>query len=150
MAPLQGQGVILHGFVELERALERIDGPGNFGLDYELNRRLRTVGESIARVAPNFVTHATGRHGDTDQPRLEDSVGVSVTKRRASVFSRAVYGGAQQFGAGPHAGWAARGPHIRQDRASKWMSKAVNSQREFISEELDGLLDWLVKEFERG
>jgi hypothetical protein len=150
MAPLQGQGVILHGFVELERALARIDGPGNFGLDYELNRRLRNVGERVGHAAETFVTHGTGRHGDPDQPRLEDSVGVSVTKRRASVFSRAIHGGAQQYGAGPKAGWPNRGPHIRADRASKWMSKGVASQQEYTAEELDGFLDWLVTEFHRG
>ncbi len=150
MAALQGYGVVMHGFVELERALTRIDGPGNFGLDYELNRRIGNVGQSIARVAPSFVTHKTGRHGDPGQPRLEDSVKVSVTKRRASVYSSSIYGGVQQYGGGPHAGWHARGPHVRRDQASKWMSRAVASQQAFIHEELDGLLDWVIREFERG
>jgi hypothetical protein len=146
---VQGKGVIIHGLTELNHALERIDGPGNFGLDYELSRRLRNIGESVARVASGNVTHRTGRHGDASQPRLEDTIKVSVTKRRASVYSTSIYGGAQQFGAGPKAGWANRGPHIRADRASKFMSKAVASQRDFIAEEADGLLDWLAKEIDR-
>lgn len=148
MAVTQGSGVIVHGLVELNEALRRIDGPSNFGLDYEMNRRLRNVGESIAHVAPSFVTHTTGRGSGDD--RIEGSLGVSVTKRRASVFSRSAHGGAQQFGAGPKAGWAARGPHIRQDRASKWMSKAIASQREQIEAEMDGLLDWLAREIDRN
>jgi hypothetical protein len=147
MAVTQGFGVIVHGLVELETALRRIDGPGNYGLDYELNRRLRNIGEGIARVAPSFVTHNTGRGGGDD--RLEDSLGVSVTKRRASVFSRSAHGGAQQFGAGPKAGWSARGPHIRADRASKWMSRAVASRQEATIEEAEGLLDWLATEITR-
>lgn len=152
MAPkVQGQGVILHGFVELNRALERIGGgKADFGLEYELQRRLRVIGETVAKAAPQFVTHRTGRHGDPVQPRLEESVRVSVTKRSASVFSTAIHGGAQNSGAGPKAGWAARGPHIRKDKASRWMNKAVASQREFVKDELDGLLDWLVEEFHRG
>lgn len=148
---VRDQGIVMVGFKELTQALHRIEGgSANFGLEYELQKRLRVIGETVARAAPGFVTHKTGRHGDPDNPRLEDSVRVSVTQRSASVYSTALHGGAQQAGAGPKAGWGARGPHIRKDRASKWMGKAVASQREFVAAEMDSLLTWVVDEFAAG
>lgn len=144
---VRDQGIAMHGFAELNRALQRIDGGrSNFGIEYELQKRLRTIGETIAKTAPRFITHKTGRGNG----ELEGSVKVSVTTKTASVYSTSVYGGAQNTGAGPKAGWAARGPHIRKDKASKWMNKAVASQREFVKEEMDSLLEWLVTEFHRG
>jgi hypothetical protein len=77
-------------------------------------------------------------------------VKVSVTSRSASVYSTSAYGGIQNSGGGPHAGWAARGPHIRADKASHWMTKAVAGNSDFVTEELDGLLDWLIDEWEQG
>lgn len=143
------QGIAMGGFSELNAALRRVEGGrGNFGLEYELQKRLREIGETIAKSAPGFVTHNTGRHGNTGL-RLEDSVKVSVAATSASVYSTAVHGGAQNSGAGPHAGWAARGPHIQKDRASRWMTKAVNSKRAFVQAEMEGLVDWVVEEFER-
>ena len=101
------------GFTELTSALRRVSGGrGNFGLDYELQRRLRVIGETVAKAAPGFVTHRTG----AGTGALEGLVRVSVTGKAASVYSTSVYGGAQQYGAGPKAGWSARGPHIRRDR----------------------------------
>jgi hypothetical protein len=148
---VQGQGVAMVGFTQINEALQRIDGGrGNFGIEYELQRRLRTIGETVAKAAPGNITHRTGRHGDESNGRLEDSVKVSVTTRSASVYSTSVYGGAQNVGAGPHAGWRARGPHIKAANASHWMNKTVNSQKAFVEAEMDGLLDWLVDEFERG
>jgi hypothetical protein len=143
---VQDQGIVMSGFTELNRALERIGSRGNFGIEYEMQRRLRTVGETVAKAAPQFVTHKT--RGGSGQ--LEGSVRVSVTTKSASVYSSSVYGGAQNSGAGPKAGWAARGPHIRKDKASHWMNRAVASQRAFVQDELEGLLDWVVDEFNRG
>lgn len=149
---VRDQGVVLHGFEQLTRALRRIEGQGvgDFGIEYELQKRLRTIGETVAKAAPQFVSHKTGRHGDPGNPRLEDSVKVSVTTKSASVYSTALHGGAQNVGAGPHAGWAARGPHIRAASASHWMNRAVNSQKAFVETEMEGLLEWVVREFERG
>lgn len=147
---VRDQGVVLRGFAELNAALTRIEGGrGNFGVEHELQRRLRTIGEEVAKAAPQFVTHRTGRHGDPGVPRLEDSVQVSVGARSASVYSTAEHGGVQNVGGGPHAGWAARGPHIKAQNASHWMNRAVASKREFVQAELDGLLDWVEAEFER-
>jgi hypothetical protein len=146
---VKDKGVVMVGFTQLNQALSRISGRGNFGLDYELQRRLRLIGNMIASAAPGFVTHRTGRHGDPSVPRLEDSVRVSVTSRTASVYSIAVHGGVQNVGGGPHAGWAARGPHVRKDRASGWMNKAVASKEQLVEEQLEGLLDWVVDEFYR-
>lgn len=148
MAKIGDQGVAMVGFAQLNDALQRIGGgKADFGLEYELQRRLAEAGKKVASAAPGFVTHKTGRSSGNG-PRLEDSVKVSVTRRSASVYSSSIYGGAQNSGAGPHAGWVARGPHIRAANASSWMNKAVASQREQVKEELDGLLDWLVTEFE--
>jgi hypothetical protein len=145
------QGIAVVGFKELQAALQRIGGgKSDYGLEYELQRRLRVVGETVAKSAPGFVTHRTGRHGNAGEPPLEDSVKVSVTMGSASVYSTDAYGGAQNVGAGPKAGWQARGPHIQRGKASGWMNQAVSSQRGFVEAELMGLLDWLRLEFERG
>jgi hypothetical protein len=146
---VRDQAIVLNGYTQLTQALQRIEGRGNFGADYEMQRRLRTVGETVAKAAPQFVTHTTGRHGSQGNPHLEDSVKVSVTARSASVYSTAEHGGVQNVGGGPKTGWAARGPHVKRDRASKWMIRAVASEQEFIREEMDGLVDWVVEEFER-
>jgi hypothetical protein len=144
---VRDQAVHMNGFTGLNRALQRIDGGrANFGLEYELQRRLRTVGETVAKAAPQYVTHNTGPGTGV----LEGSVKVSVTTKTASVYSNSVYGGAQEYGAGPKAGWAAQGPHIQRANASKWMTKAVESQKAFVAVEMDSLLDWVVEEFNRG
>lgn len=145
------QGIAMHGFAELQTALRGLEGgPGNFGLEYELQQRVRAMGEQVAKAAPRFVTHKTGRHGNPANPRLEDSARVSVTARSASVFSIAEHGGVQNVGGGPKAGWPARGPHVRADKASHWMNKAVASQAGYIEAETEQMLDWIVREFERG
>jgi phage gpG-like protein len=143
------QGVDVVGFAQLNAALNRIGGgKADFGLEYELQRRIRLIGEEIAKTAPQFVTHKTGRHGDPSTPRLEDSVKVSVTANSASVYSTSEYGGIQNTGGGPHAGWAAKGPHVRSDKASEWMNKAVRSKEQWVEAQMDGLVDWLLDEFE--
>lgn len=140
------QAILMSGFVELQRSLETISSKSDFGIEYELQRRLRRIGDKVARDAPAFVTHATGRHGEG--MRLEESVRVSVTKHLAMVYSESVYGGVQNFGGGPKAGWAARGPHVRRVNASKWMTRAVQANREYVAGELDGVLDFVKREFE--
>ncbi len=146
------EAIQVRGYKELSKALERVGGQerANFGVSYELKNRLRTIGEKVAKAAPQYVTHKTGRHGDPAVPRLEDSVRVSVTQKAAAVYSTAIHGGVQNVGGGPHAGgWAGRGPHVRRADASRWMIKAVASQRAETEKELDGLVDWVVRELER-
>lgn len=145
---IRDQGLAVQGFSELQRALAVMGGRGEFGLDYELKRRLTTIARKVAATAPRFVTHTTGRHGDPNEPRLEDSVRTRVGRASVSVYSSAVYGGAQNYGAGPKAGWAARGPHIRRDRASRWMSKGLEAELPAVRAETEGLVDWLVREFD--
>src|SRR5262245_52792919 len=142
-AKVLDQGIVVHGFAQLNAALNRIAGPGEFGLEYELQRRLREIGKIVADAAPHYVTHRTGRGSG----ELEHSVKVSVTGRAASVYSTSVYGGAQNVGAHPKRGWDARGPHIKRADASRWMNKAVAATRPAVAREMDGLLDWLVAEF---
>ena len=144
---VRDRAVQMQGFTELNRALQRIEGSrGNFGIEYELQHRLRVVGETVAKAAPQFVTHKTG----PGTGALEGSVKVSVTTKAAAVYSTSVYGGAQNSGAGPKAGWKARGPHIQRKNASKWMTRAVESQKAFTEAEMDGLTQWVVDEFNRG
>lgn len=143
---VRDQAVAVRGFRELQASLNRIASKSDFGVEYELQRRLRVVGEKIAQDAPGYVTHKTGRGSG----ELERSVKVAVTMKQASVYSTSEHGGAQNSGAGPHAGWAARGPHIQKANASRWMIKAVQANREFVAAEMNGLLDWVVREFEAG
>lgn len=142
---VRDQGLVLHGFQQLQNALTRIESKSDFGLEYELQRRLKLIGEKVAETAPAFVSHKTGRHGEG--VTLEDSVQVSVTKRMASVYSQSVYGGVQQSGGRVGRNHATL---LKRSDVSQWMGKAVASERENVREELDGLLDWLVAEFEAG
>lgn len=146
---VRDQAIYMVGFTQLQKALSTIEGKGEYGLEYELQKRLRDVGEKVAHAAPAFVTHRTG-HGGSAGIRLEDSVRVSVTKKTASVYSTAVHGGVQNVGGGPAAGWSHRGPHVRRANASRWMIRAVQSERQAVQDEFDGLLDWVAKEFQAG
>lgn len=142
-------GVVIEGLPQLRRAFEQIEGRGNFGVGYEVTHRLRNIGEHVAQAAPGFVTHKTGRHGDPSLPRLETTVRVSVTANRASVYTDSPYGRVQQYGGGPRAGWGARGPHVQRQNASKWLSRAVASERGYVEEQTDAVLDWIVTEWNR-
>lgn len=143
---VKDQGILMVGFTQLQAALGRIESKADFGLEYELQRRLRVVGEKVAKVAPQFVTHKTGRTNSNGE-RLEDSVKVSVTTRSASVFSSSIYGGAQNVGGKVGRN---RATLLKRSDASHWMDKAVASEREFVQAEMEGLVDWLLAEFEAG
>ena len=142
---VRNQGIAMAGFTQLQRALLRIAGVGDYGLAYELRRRLALIGETVAEAAPQYVTHKTGRHGNPDEPRLEDSVRVNVTTNMASVYSTAIHGGVQNVG-----GQVGRKRRTLLKRAdvSQWMNKAVNAEKPYVEEELEGVIDWLVHEFE--
>jgi phage gpG-like protein len=145
---VRDQGLYMRGFTNLTKALARIDGEGisDFGIAYELRRRLTEIGESVARAAPGYVSHRTGRHGDPSQPTLEESVRVRVTQNLASVYSTAVYGGVQNVGGRVGRNHATL---LTRAAASGWMNKAVAETAGYVAGELDGLLDWLLAEFER-
>jgi hypothetical protein len=150
MATVLDQGIVVRGFPELQKALERIGPKANFGVEYEVQRRLHNIGEHVAVASEGFITHGTGRHGDPALPRLEDTVRVSVTQRRSTVYSQSPYAAVQNFGGGPKAGWAARGPHIPRASASKWLNKAVASERTYVDSEYDGVLDFIEREWNAG
>jgi hypothetical protein len=143
--PVRDAAVAVRGFEEIQRALLTIGE----GAEPELRKRLRNIGEEVARAAPGFVTHKTGRHGGSGNPALESSVRVSVGLRSASVYSTALHGGVQNVGGGPHAGWAARGPHVQHKNASEWMNKAVRSKQAFVEAEILDLLAWVETEWSK-
>jgi hypothetical protein len=147
MAKVYDQGIVVRGFPELQKAFQRIDPRANFGLSYELQRRLKSIGEHVAVASEGFIPHATGRHGDPALPKLEETVRVSVTQNRSSVYSNSPYASVQNFGGGPAAGWTRRGPHVQRGRASKWLNKAVASERAYVDSEFDGVLDWIEREW---
>jgi phage gpG-like protein len=145
---VRDQGLAMVGFQQLNAALQRIGGGrADYGLAYELQRRLRIVGDTIARSAPSFITHRTGRHGDVANPTLEESVRTSVTQRSASVYSTALHGGVQNVGGKVGRNHATI---LKRAEVSRWMIQAVTTNRAFVEGELDGLLDWLTAEFEAG
>ena len=141
-----GNAVIMVGYTELQRSLRTLAGPGNFGIDYEVTQRLKAIGEKVAVAAPRFVSHKTGKSGAGEGGPLGGSVGVSVKLKQAETFSRAIYGGVQERG-----GWtkSGRGPHVSRGAASHWMSRAVESQGAAIQAEVDGMSDWVAREFDR-
>lgn len=139
---VRDQGIVLHGFAQLQEALRRIEGVGDFGLAYEVQAQMRRIGEKIAKDAPGFVTHKTGRHSDPNQPRLEESVKVSTTLRSASVYSTAIYGGVQNVG-----GRVGHGAIVKRADVSHWMERAVATNQKYVQAEVEALLDRLLKEF---
>lgn len=145
---VRDQGVALSGFTQLQVALRRVEGVGDYGLAYEVQAQMRRIGEKVALDAPGFVTHKTGRHGSPSVPKLEDSVHVSVTTRSASVYSSAEHGGVQNVGGFPHAGVEARGPHVKRADASHWMNRAVAENYAFVELEVNRLIERLLSEFE--
>lgn len=148
MAKTSSQAVVIDGLPELRKAFERIGaGKADFGIGYEVDHRLRNMGEHLVEVTPAFITHATGRHGDPDLPKLEDTLRVSVTQRRATVFTNSPYAAVQQWGGGPKTGWANRGPHVKRENASRFLTKAVASEREYVDQEANAVLDWIEKEW---
>lgn len=142
---VRDQGLAMRGFTELQRALTRIGSKSEFGLEYELARRLRGIGERVAETAPLYVQHKTGRDAVSPNPRLEESVKVSVTLRSASVYSTAAHGGAQNVGGQVGRN---RATLLKRAEVSQWMIRAVSSTSPWVAEQMDGLLDWLVAEFE--
>jgi hypothetical protein len=140
-------GVAVRGWKELTRTLHQLSSKADFGIEYELQRRLRVIGEKNAKAAERFITH---KYGHTKTDPLEGSMRVSVTQNRAAVFSTSAHGGVQNVGGGPAAGWAARGPHVKRANASKFAIRGVQAEREWTQAEMEGLCDWIVEEFERG
>jgi hypothetical protein len=142
-AAAAGNAVVVQGFEQLQRALLRIEG----GINPELRLRLKAIGLAVAHTAAGNVPHATGRHGDPDVPLLEDSIKVSTTLRSASIYATAVHGGVQNVGGGPHAGWGARGPHVKRADASHYMDRAVETEAAFVLQEINELITWVTTTF---
>jgi len=130
--------IAISGFRELIYALDSIRD----GAEKEARQRVRTVGERVALVAAGNAPRRTGE--------LQHSIKTSVGLRGASIYSNVVYGGAINFGAAPHAGWQARGPHIQRKNASHYMDRAVTQTAPWVAEEMDSLLDWVTRKFEEG
>lgn len=136
---VRNEGVALRGFAELQRALREIDRKQSA----ELRKRLRNVGQDVAKVARNNVTHESGRHFGS--PAIEDSIRVAISRNSAAVYSTAPHGGVQNVG-----GRVGHGAILKRADVSQYMNRAVAQTREEVARELDGLLDWLVDTFERG
>lgn len=147
---IQGYGITIEGLPQLQKALERVGGGrANFGVEYELQHRLRNIGERVAEASREFVPHRTGRHGDRGLPPLEDTLKVSVAVRRSTIYTDSPYSRVQQFGGGPKSGWSRRGPHVQRANASKWLTKGVASQRAYVDQEAEAVLDWIAAEWNK-
>lgn len=130
------EGVVVEGLGPMIRVLARAEHE----LAPQLRDRLkRGVGGIVLPVARGYAPVVSGR--------LRGSLKVSVTQRGASIYSASVYGGAQNYGAWKRDG---RGPHIPRDRASHYMTRAVQTTRPRVEQEVLGLLDWLKRELEDG
>ena len=131
-----GATVSVQGFAELQRALTKIET----GVQAEMRARLRAIGEKVALVAADNAPRRTGE--------LQHSIKTSVETRGASVYSNAPYGGAVNYGAFPHAGKEARGPHITRAGASHYMDRAVTELAPWVEQETNAVLDWVITTFE--
>lgn len=128
--------VAVRGFSELQRALGKIED----GTKAELKRRLQAIGDQVALVAASKAPRLTGE--------LQHSIKSSAGPRSASIYAGVIYGGAQNYGAFPHAGVDSRGPHITRARASHYMDKTVTELEPWIESEINGLMDWVITTFE--
>ena len=126
-------GISVQGFAALQRALGRVAN----GVQPELRRRLREIGDNVGIVASHYAPRRTGA--------LQTSIRTRVTNSSASIYSTAIYGGAINSGAWTKYG---RGPHIARNRASHYMDRSVDELASWVQDEMEGLLDWVVKTFE--
>lgn len=129
------------GFSAISKALREIGE----GAPEELRKKLKDIGETVALVAAGNAprlenpTLTSGYAGE-----LAHSIRTAATVRGASVYSTAVYGGAQNYGAWTQHG---RGPHIRRDRASHYMDKAVTETGPWVDDQVVELIDWALETF---
>lgn len=131
-----GEGIAVQGFAQLSRVLGKVEE----GVQPEMRRRLRGIGDKVALVAAgNAPRGATGE--------LQHDMKVSVTNTSASVYNTAVYAGAINSGA-----WTAggRGPHIARGNASHYMDRAVSGLKGWVEQETNAVLDWVVSTFEEA
>jgi hypothetical protein len=136
------EGIVVEGLGPMIRVLHNAEHE----IEPELKRRLKQgVGGIVLPVARANAPYGSKYNFGTP---LRDSLRVSVTQRGASIFSTKVSGGAINYGAwttGP-----GRGPHIKRERASHYMTRAVQSTKPRVEAEVVGLLDWLTHELEDG
>lgn len=130
--------VAVRGFKELQATLGKIED----GTKDELKRRLQAIGDQVALVAASKAPRRTRE--------LQHSIKSSVGPRSAAIYSDVIYGGAVNFGAYPHAGRSARGPHISRAAASHYMDRTVTELEPWIEEQVQALVDWVITTFEEG
>lgn len=133
----QNNAIAVQGFSQLTRALQKIED----GIYPELRQKLKEIGNTVALVAAANAPRRTGE--------LQLSIKSSVTTANASVYSSAVYGGAINYGAYPHLGPQARGPHINRANASHYMDRAVTELSPWVEQETNAVIDWLIETFEK-
>jgi hypothetical protein len=130
-------GLKLRGFKGIIDALEQIEA----GAGKELDKRLREIGDRVSLVAAHNAPRASGY--------LQNSIRSSYSRGkqfRASIYSTAPYGGAQNYGA-----WSpGRGPHITQPRASHYMDHTVDELEPWVREEMDQVIGWVIDQFAKG
>jgi hypothetical protein len=137
----ENNAITVQGLTELNRALQlTADGVGA-----EVQSRIMLIGEYVKQAAISNVQHKTGRRGN---PTIEEAMGISVILRGASIYTTAVQGGVQNVGGGPHAGWAARGPHVKRASASHYMDKAVMGSVAYVQQQTEAILDWIETTFQ--
>ncbi len=141
----ENNAIVVEGLADLQRALRATE----VGVEKEVQARIRLIGEEVKRRAAANVQHKTNRHA-ADGESIEARMGISVVLRGASIYTTAIHGGVQNVGGGPHAGWAARGPHIKRADASHYMDRAVTSSRAFVEQETEAVMDWLQTTFQEA
>lgn len=130
-------GVYVQGLSAMQRVLKRSEHE----LAPELKARLRhQVGGVIAPVA-----RADAPVSGLSHRHMRDTIKVSVSLRGASIYSTAVYGGVQNYG-----GRVGRNRATVLPRAgvSQYMTRAVQSTRPRVEQQVLEVLDWLKHELE--
>lgn len=132
------QGV--KGLAPLQRALKHAEG----GSARELRKELKDIAEDVKMDAQANVSHRTGRSGGSGY-HLGPSIKTSVAQRGAMLYSEAPHSIVHDVG-----GRVGKGAIISRSSASRYMWNAVSEAGPYVSRRLDGLLESIGAEFERG
>jgi phage gpG-like protein len=138
---IRDEGITVEGLAAIQRALARTEE----GAPPELRAKLKAIGEHVKAAAESRAPVGTGRTGPSG--RLKSSIKISITRAGASVYSSAVYGGVQNVG-----GQVGRDHRtiLKRGSVSGYMVKAVQSQKGFVEQETEALVEWLLHTFQEG
>lgn len=131
-------GVLVQGLDSMQRVLK----VANSELAGELRKRLAGAVEVVHVSARENAAALRDSPYNFGKP-LSQTLKVSVTQRSASVYSTAVWGGAQNYGGQVGRGGATL---LRRDSVSQYMTRAAQTNHVRVAAQVESVLEWLEHE----